>query len=276
MTDRHERFAELHRSGTFLIPNAGDAATAAVIEFAGAQAIATSSGAHAASIGHVDAAGEVSRSECVERTAQIVHATSLPVSVDAEEGYGATPEDVAETIRLLADVGASGASIEDWTGDPDRGFFSIDEATARVAAACEAARGLGRPFVITARTEAFLHPEAFVDGADITNVITRLRRFSAVGADCLYAPGDNSPATLRQIVEATGGAVNALVPMQSTLTHAELAAAGVRRISVGASLYRTALGHVRDTVAAMIESGRFDHGATPIPGPVLDELLRHR
>ncbi len=275
MTDRHEQFAALHESGTFLIPNAGDAATAAVIELAGASAIATSSGAHAASIGRTDGAGEVSRSECVERTAQIVHATSLPVTVDAEEGYGATPEDVADTIGLLADVGASGASIEDWTGDPDRGFFSLEEATARVAAACEAVRTLGRPFVITARTEAFLYPEAYPGGVTLASVIERLNSFQAVGAVCLYAPGDNSLATLRRIVEGTGGAVNALVPVGAPLTLAELADAGVRRVSVGASLYRSALGHVRDTVAAILETQTFDHGATPITSAQLDELL-HR
>ncbi len=274
MIERHERFAELHRSGTFLIPNAGDAATAAVIELAGAQAIATSSGAHAASLGRVDAAGEVSRNECVERTAQIVHATSLPVSVDAEEGYGATPEDVADTIRLLAEVGASGASIEDWSGDPDRGFFSIEEATARVAAACEAARGLGRPFVVTARTEAFLHRDAYPGEATLESVIERLSAFACVGATCLYAPGDNRLETLARIVSETGTAVNALVPMQSPLTMQQLADAGVRRVSVGASLYRAALGHVRDTVAAMIETQTFEHGATPVPSAQLDELLQ--
>ncbi|MEZ5227139.1 MAG: isocitrate lyase/phosphoenolpyruvate mutase family protein [Acidimicrobiales bacterium] len=275
MTDRHERFAELHRAGTFLIPNAGDAATAAIIELAGAVAIATSSGAHAASIGRSDAAGEVSRNECVERTAQIVHATSLPVSVDAEEGYGATPEDVADTVRLLADVGASGASIEDWSGDADRGFFSLDEATARVAAACEAARSLGHPFVITARTEAFLHPAAFPGGPTVEAVVERLASFASVGATCLYAPGDNRIDTLRRIVTETGGNVNALVPLQSQQTMEQLADAGVRRVSLGASLYRVALGHIRDTVGAMIETKTFDHGALPVSSAQLDELL-HR
>ena len=276
MTDRHQRLADLHASGIFLIPNAGDAAQALMLELAGARAIATSSGAHAASLGRVDAAGEVSRNECVERTAQIVVATSLPVSVDAEEGYGATPEGVAETIRLLAEAGASGASIEDWTGDADRGFFSLDEAVARVAAACEAARSLDHPFAITARTEAFLHPGVFPGQVTLASVIERLNRFASVGADCLYAPGDNRLSTLQRIVDETGVAVNALVPMQSSLTMNELAGIGVRRVSVGASLYRSALAHMRNTVAEMLGSGGFQHGAVPIPSDELESLFTRR
>ncbi len=175
---------------------------------------------------------------------------------------------------MLADVGASGASIEDWSGDPDCGFFTIDEATARVAAACEAVRTLGRPFVITARTEAFLHPEAFPGGVTLDSVIERLNSFRAVGADCLYAPGDNSLETLRRIVEETGGAVNALVSVGSPLSMEELADVGVRRVSVGASLYRSALSHVRDTVAAMLATETFDHGAVPIASDQLAALLK--
>lgn len=279
MIDRHQRFAELHERGTFVIPNAGDAATAAVIEAAGAVAIATSSGAHASSLGRIDALGEVTREECVERTAQIAGATTLPVSVDAEEGYGSTPDAVAETIRLLADAGASGASIEDWTGDPERGFFGIDEAVERVQAACEAAASLGRPFVITARSEAFLHPNEMAAHASggqpmLEAVIERLRRFGDAGAHCLYAPGDGSDDTLRRIVDETGSAINALVPVGSARTTAQLAALGVRRISVGASLYRVGLGHIRDVVAGLVADGQFEIGATAIGSGELDRLLR--
>lgn len=135
-------FAAMHRAGTFLLVNVHDAGSAAIAQAAGAVALGTTSSGHAYTLARPDAAGALHRDEAIERVAQICAAVTVPVSVDAENGWGATPNDVADTIRLLADAGAAGASIEDWSGDPDIGFYDLALATERVTAALDAARAL--------------------------------------------------------------------------------------------------------------------------------------
>ncbi len=256
-TTRHaagERFRALHHEGIFVLVNVADAATAAAVAEAGAQALATSSAAHASLIGRADAAGDVSLEEHAEHTQLIAAATDLPVNVDAENGYGHEPEDVARAIRRLAAAGASGAGIEDWSGDPERGFYDQALAVARIEAAVEAAESLDTPFTVTGRTECLLYGH---DGG-MAETIARLQGFAGVGAHCLYAPGTWDMDAIRAVVADAGGPVNALVPVgATTMTLEQLAEAGVRRVSLGGSLFKAQVAFARERVGEILATGRF-------------------
>ncbi|MGH8944756.1 MAG: isocitrate lyase/PEP mutase family protein [Acidimicrobiia bacterium] len=269
MNSAAARFEELHREGTFLLVNVHDAGSAVVAEAAGAVALGTTSSGHAYTLARRDAVGALSREEAIQRAAEICQAVSVPVSVDAENGWGHEPFEVAETIRQLADIGAAGASIEDWSGDPARGFYDRDMARARVEAAVETARSLSDPFVICARAEAFLHgaPEPLAEA------IARLQSFAEVGADCLYAPGPRDRETLARIVEEAGGPVNALIGIGSRLTMEDARRIGVRRVSVGGSLYRATMAVFRDLVRQITASGVFTTEPTPLETDTLEELF---
>lgn len=266
MTD----FAELHRSGTFLLVNAANAAEAAVAEYAGAVAIGTTSSGHAYTLGRPDGAGEVSRDEAVERTAQICAVVDIPVSVDAENGWGHEPDDVAETIRLLAEAGASGASIEDWSGDADLGFYGRAKAVARVEAAVETAAALDTGFVINARAEALLYGQA----NPVEEALARLQSFSAVGASCVYAPGIRDRPTVERFVAEAGAAVNVLLGVGSDwMTMADATEVGVRRVSVGGSLFRAALSRYEALVRQLVTTGEFATETSTITDATLVELF---
>lgn len=255
MADRHERFAELHRQGTFVLVNAAHAGEAVAAERAGAVAIGTTSSGHADTLGRRDAIGAVSRDEAVERAAQICASVDLPVSVDGENLWAPSTDDIATTIAMLADAGVSGASIEDWSGDPEVGFYDRAEAIERVAAAIEAAAGVGRPFVICARTETFLYPDR-VESADPFDVaVDRLAAFADLGVDCVYAPSVPVDLDLvRRLHDAVPVAHNILLPVGSPVGVADLTALGVRRISLGGSLYRAAMRSVEETVRQTLAS----------------------
>ncbi len=258
MDDTHRdacsRFRALHEAGIFLLVNVADAATAAAVAEAGASALATSSAAHASLIGREDAAGAVTLEEHAAHTELITAATGLPVNVDAENGYGHEPDDVARCIRRLAAAGAAGAGIEDWSGDPNRGFYDHELAVARIEAAVEAAAALDVPFTVTGRTECLLY------GADggMDETLRRLQGFAAVGAHCLYAPGTWDLDAVRAVVDGAGGPVNVLVPVGATaMTIEELGEVGVRRVSLGGSLFRAQVVFARDRVAEILTTGRF-------------------
>jgi 2-methylisocitrate lyase-like PEP mutase family enzyme len=242
-------FARLHESGTFLLVNVHDAGSAVVAQAAGAQAVATTSSGMAWSFGRPD--GGVDRQDVLRHVASICRVVDVPVSVDAENGWAHDPEGVAESIRLLAEAGAAGASIEDWSGDPATGLYEPGLAVERVQAAVEAASSLPEPFVICARAEGVLRtgPDA-LDGA-----IERLQAFAAAGAHCLYAPGPPDRAMLGRIVAEAGGPVNALIPVGSDLTLSDAAELGVRRVSLGGSLYRATMTLVRDIVERALGTG---------------------
>lgn len=249
-----QRFRELHREGTFLMVNVADGATAKAVAAAGVQALATSSAAHAEMIGRADAAGDVTLEEHAEHTTGIVAATALPVNVDAENGYGHEPEDVAACIRRLAETGAAGAGIEDWSGDPERGFYDTELAIARIEAAVEATNALDEPFTVTGRTECLLYEHP--GGMDET--LRRLQGFASVGAHCLYAPGTWDMDAVTTVVEGAGGPVNVLALVGAehpTLT--ELTEAGVSRVSLGSSLFHAQVAHAASLVASILETGRF-------------------
>jgi 2-methylisocitrate lyase-like PEP mutase family enzyme len=234
--DRAERFLVAHLPGQpLLMPNTWDAGVARAFEAEGFEAIATTSSGHAATMGRRD--GRVSRDEALAHAAALVAAVSIPVSADLEDGFGADPAGVAETVRLARGVGLAGCSVEDAVRrDGARAVCPLDEAVARVAAAAEAAHeGPGR-FVLTARAENHLYG---VD--DLDDTIARLVAFEEAGADVLFAPGVTAADDIRRLVGAVGRPVNVLVSA-ATPTVAELADLGVARISVGGGLHLVALG----------------------------------
>jgi len=252
-------FAELHAGQPFVIPNPWDAGSARVLAALGFKALATTSSGFAFTLGRRD--GRVSLDEVVEHVAALDCATELPLSVDLENGYGPEPADAARAITRAAEAGAVGGSIEDY--DPDGRIYERQHAAERIAAAAEAARGLGFPFVLTARAENHIR-----GSPDLEDTIARLQSFEQAGADVLYAPGLRSLEEIRGVCEAVTRPVNVLaVP---GLLFAELAAAGARRVSVGGSLTWVAVKALADAASAIRDSGDFSALATSLP---LDDWL---
>jgi 2-methylisocitrate lyase-like PEP mutase family enzyme len=262
LSDKGQRFRALHDApDSFVIANAWDAGSAKLLASVGFQALATSSGAHAATLGRVD--GQVTREEALAHARAIVEATDLPVSADLEKGFGDAPADAAETIRRAAAIGLVGASIEDATGDRTRPLFDPGHAAERIAAAVEAARAVGSPFVLTARTENYLR-----GNPDLDDTIRRLLAFEAAGADVLMAPGLPDLAAVRAVCSAVGKPVNFMagIPGKS-FTVAELAAAGVKRISLATSLYRAAMNGLLTTATEVRTQGTFRYLGAPLARP---------
>jgi 2-methylisocitrate lyase-like PEP mutase family enzyme len=235
--EKANAFRALHEGpGAFVIPNPYDVGTARILAGLGFQALATTSAGCAFGLGRRE--GAMTRDEALAHARAIVEATPLPVSADLENGFGDAPETVAETVRLAAETGLAGCSIEDATGNPDRPIYEFAQAVERVAAAVEAARALPFRFTLTARAENFLHGRP-----DLDDTISRLQAFEAAGADVLYAPGPSEFEPIRRICSALEKPVNVIWGLGPTpLTVEQLAAAGVRRISVGSALARIALG----------------------------------
>ena len=259
-SDKAVRFRALHAApGAFVIPNPWDAGSARILAALGFPALATSSGASAGTLGRRD--GKVTREEALAHSRAIVDATDLPVAADLEKGFGDAPSAAAETIRLAASVGLVGGSIEDATGDKQTPLFDIATATARVAAAVAAARALSFPFTLTARTENFLR-----GNPDLEDTIKRLQAFEKAGADVLMAPGLPDLAAVRAVCAAVKKPVNFMVGIKGkSFTAAELTAAGVKRISLATSLYRTAMSGLIDAAREVKAAGTFgyvDRGVT--------------
>jgi len=252
--DRAARFRALHQGpGAFVIANAWDAGSTRILAGLGFQAIATSSGAQAGTLGKRD--GAVSRDEALVHCRAIAAATELPVSADLEKGFGDAPETVAETIRLAAGIGLVGGSIEDATGDKDRPLYDAGQATERVAAAVQAARALSFPFTLTARAEGFLRGNTSLDDA-----IARLQAYEKAGADVLMAPGLPDLASVRAVCAALSRPFNFMVGIKGkSFTVAELEAAGVKRISLATSLYRVAITGLLDAAREVKEKGTFGY-----------------
>ncbi|QLQ18911.1 MAG: isocitrate lyase/phosphoenolpyruvate mutase family protein [Exiguobacterium profundum] len=267
-SERHETFAALHSSGCFVIPNPWDAGSARIMAALGARALATSSAAHAFTLGLPDMGG-VSRDEALAHAADLLAATGLPVSGDFEDGFGVAPEDVAETVRLAGEVGLSGCSIEDTVMAPGNPAHGFEAAVERVKAGVAAARALGRPFVFCARADGVMN------GAyDLAEGIRRLQAFEAAGADLLYLPVPPGKAELAQVLASVTKPVNALAagPLRA-LTVAELAAMGVRRISTGSQIARVTHAALREAVSAMLDEGSFAPLLRAASGSEIDALL---
>lgn len=238
--DQHskaEAFAALHAGPEiFVIPNPWDIGSTQILTGMGFKALATTSAGYAFSRGRLDSA--IGRDEMLAHAAEIVAATPLPVSADLENGYGDAPEEAGETIRLAAATGLVGASIEDFTGDDGGRIYDFSLAVERIEAAVAAARAQDFPFALTARAENFIRGRR-----DLDDTIKRLVAFEAAGADVLYAPGLPDLEAIRTVCQAVSRPVNVVMGLTGgAMTTAQLADAGVRRISLGAVLARTALG----------------------------------
>jgi 2-methylisocitrate lyase-like PEP mutase family enzyme len=258
MTASSSAFRALHhRAGLFVMPNPWDVGTAKLLAGLGFTALATSSAALAWSQGKADATGQVTRADAVAHARAIVQATALPVNGDFESGYGETPADVAETIRQAIDCGLAGCSIEDRDqSKPDGGLYPADEALRRFEAAKNAAEKAGSGFVLTGRCEVFFskHPDP------LTEAVTRLKAYAAAGADVVYAPGVKAEEQVRQIVQAVAVPVNVLGGLGGVSSDlATLERLGVKRVSIGGSLARSAFGAFLRAAKGLTER-RFDYG----------------
>jgi 2-methylisocitrate lyase-like PEP mutase family enzyme len=262
-------FLALHLApGTFVIPNPWDIGSARLLAGLGFEALATSSAASACALGRKD--GGLTRDEALTHARTIVDATDLPVSADLENGFGDAPTYVAETIRLAAEVGLVGCTIEDATRNPDRPLYDESLAIERIAAAVEAARALPFPFLLTARAHNLLYP-----GSSLDDTIRRLQAFEAAGAGVLFAPGLADLAAVRAVCASVSKPFNFMVGIPGkSFSVGELAAAGVKRISLATSLYRAAMTGFLDAARAVKNTGQFAFLDRCVTTPELNNLMR--
>lgn len=265
---KFEYFKALHfEDKAFVIPNPWDAGSARLLSSLGFDALATTSAGYAFSKGKRDSFAGLGRTEILDNAAAIVEATDLPVSADLEDGFGAAPEVCAKTIQMACNVGLVGGSIEDATGDSDTPIYELSQAVERIQAAAEAARGL--PFLLTARAENYLWGKP-----DINDTIWRLQAFSEAGADVLYAPGLPNIEAIRAVCRAVDKPVNVVMGLNGpNYTVAELSEAGVRRISVGGSFARAALGALMRAAEEVKTYGTFTYAADAISDAAVSQLM---
>ena len=268
LADRHRRFFDLHQSGCFVIPNPWDMGSARMMAAAGAVALATTSAGFAFTLGRPDM-GRVTREESLRHAEDIVRATPLPVSGDFENGFADAPDDVAETIRLAAEVGLSGCSIEDTRMVEGNPAYAFDLAVDRIRAAADAARSLGRPFVLCARADGVMN------GAyDLEEAIRRIQAFEKAGADLLYVPVPPGAEELKRVVHSVAKPVNALAagPLRQ-LAVSEFAGIGVRRISLGSTIARVTHAAIAEQMEAILQDGSFTKLSAAASGDRINDML---
>jgi 2-methylisocitrate lyase-like PEP mutase family enzyme len=267
--EKARTFRTLHeRGGAFIIPNPWDVGTARLLAHLGFEALATTSMGYAFSLGRLD--NSLNRKETLTNASAIASATLLPVSADLENGFGDAPEVVAETISLAAQAGVVGGSIEDATGRAEQPIYEIEEAIDRVRAAVAAARYLSFPFTLTARAENYLHGRP-----DLKDTIKRLQAYQEAGADVLYAPGLATKEDIAAVVSSVDRPVNALMGLQGVrLSLDELSAIGVKRVSVGSTLCRTALAAFLSAAKEMREHGTFTFAAEAASPKEISAIFR--
>ena len=250
--EKAEVFRALHqRDRAFIIPNPWDMGTARFLAYLGFEALATTSAGFAFSLGKRD--NTVARDEVIEHIGTIAAVTDLPVSADLENGFGDAPKTVEETIRLAAEAGVVGGSIEDSTGRQDDPIYEIDFAAERIRAAVAAVRSFAYPFMLTARAENYLHKRH-----DLADTIRRLQAFQEAGADVLYAPGLLNRSDIATVISSVDRPINVLMGMQgANLTLEELSQLGVKRVSTGGALARAAFGAVLRAAMEMRDHGTF-------------------
>lgn len=255
-----QAFRALHqRDGCFVMPNAWDRGSALLLAAAGFEALATTSAGTNYANGTTDWDYHVPRADMMRDFGLIARAVDLPVNGDLENGYGDSPEDVAETIRQSIAAGMVGGGIEDYTGDKSKPLYDLGLAAERIAAAREAADASAIPFVLTGRAECYL---AGVDNP-FEESVKRLNAYRAAGADVLYAPGPQDPAEIARLAQAVDGPINVVVGRRDTpLTVAHLAEIGVKRISIGGALFHACYGYLRNAAEEMRETGSFGWTAT--------------
>jgi 2-methylisocitrate lyase-like PEP mutase family enzyme len=268
--DKALAFMALHEStDAFIIPNPWDAGSARILAQYGFKALATTSAGHAFSMGRPD--GGTSRDEALRNAAAIVAATDLPVSGDLENGFGDAPTDCAETVRLAVACGLIGCSIEDYSGRDEAPIYPLDLAVDRIRAAVAAARALPFPFLVTARSENYLH-----GNPNIGDTLLRLKAFAEAGADVLFAPGLRTSDEIVAAVKAVAPKpLNVIMGLTgSQFSRQQLAELGVRRISVGGSLARAAYGAFMRAAEEMATTGTFAYAADAVPHARINAMLR--
>jgi 2-methylisocitrate lyase-like PEP mutase family enzyme len=269
LANKAEQFRALHRPGQpFIIPNPWDAGSARILAGFGFPALATSSSAFALTLGRPD--HKVTRDEALAHSRAVAEAVTVPVTADLEDGFAENPREVAETVRLAGQTGIAGCSIEDGSGNPDKPLYDAGLAAERVAAAVEAARGLGFPFVLTARADAFLYGKR-----DLDAVISRLQTFERAGADVLYAPGIRDLEALKTVCQSVSKPVNALVFGSFAPALAEFAGVGISRVSVGSTLAYSMWTGIAAAATEMLKSGEFSTMAkAAASAPSLKDFLK--
>jgi 2-methylisocitrate lyase-like PEP mutase family enzyme len=265
---RRQALRRLHQSGCFVIPNPWDPGSARYLEHLGFKALATTSSGAAWRYGKAD--GQMSAEEVLAHLREMVAATSLPVNADFEAGYAADAAGVARNVRLAVDTGVAALSIEDSTSDANEPLRDIASAVERMRAARAAIDEAGGETLLVGRAENFI-----VGRPDLDDAIRRLRAYAEAGADCLYAPGLTTPKQIAAVVAAVAPKpVNLLVGFTTELTLADIAALGVRRVSVGGALARSAWGGFMRAAQLIAAEGKFDGFAAAASGAQLNSLMR--
>ena len=269
IADKATVFRALHeREGAFIIPNPWDVGTARLLAHLGFEALATTSAGYAFSVGRPD--NSIGRDAMMKHVEAIVSATDLPVSADLENGFGDSPEAAAETIRLAAQTGLVGGSIEDMTFDKADPIYELEFASERIRAAAEMVKTLPFPFTLTGRAENYL-----VGRPDLNDTIRRLQSYQEAGADVLYAPGLSSREDIRSVVESVDRPVNVVMGLQGVqLNLKELSELGVKRISVGSALSRAALGSFITAAKEMRSQGTFTFAENAVAFREINEIFR--
>ena len=264
-------FKALHEAADiFVMPNAWNAGSACILEAAGFLAVGTTSAGIAYNLGLPDYVGELTRDTALEETNRICNAVDIPVSADAENGYGHDPELVAETINKVAETGAVGASIEDYSASYGKGLYDLDLAIERIRAARAAADALDFTFTLTARAECYLvdHPNPFEES------VNRANAYREAGADCLFVPGISDLETIALLVREVDGPINVVMGLSGKpMSVKQLADQGVTRVSIGGSLARAALGLVRRSAEEIHQHGTFNYAQLQIPDSELCDFF---
>ena len=268
IADKRRAFHRLHETGCFVIPNPWDVGSARFLQGLGFKALATTSSGFAWSHGHRD--GGMSRDRVLDHLTDMVEATDLPINADFESGFAPDATGVAESVRLAVESGVAGLSIEDSTGDASQPLYELGVAVERIRAARKAIDKAGGDTLLVGRAECFL-----VGKPDIEHTIERLKAYANAGADCLYAPGIRTPEHIGAVVAAVAPRpVNLLMGWPGDFTLQQIAALGVRRVSVGGALARSAWGGFMRAARLIIEEGKFDGFAAAASGKELDTFFR--
>jgi 2-methylisocitrate lyase-like PEP mutase family enzyme len=268
IADKRRAFHKLHEAGCFVIPNPWDVGSARYLQGLGFKALATTSSGFAWSHGHRD--GGMSRDRVLDHLTDMVEATDLPINADFENGFAPDAAGVAESVRLAVESGVAGLSIEDSTGDASQPLYEVDTAVDRIRAARKAIDKAGGDTLLVGRAEGFLHGRP-----DIEHIVHRLKAYANAGADCLYAPGIRTPEHISAVVAGVAPKpVNLLMGWPGNLTMSDIAALGVRRVSVGGALARSAWGGFMRAAKLIVEQGKFDGFADAASGKELDEFFR--
>ncbi len=270
IADKRRAFHKLHAAGCFVLPNPWDVGSARYLQGLGFKALATTSSGFAWSHGHRD--GGMSRDRVLDHLTDMVEATDLPINADFESGFAPDAAGVAESVRLAVDTGVAGLSVEDSTGDPSQPLYELDMAVERIRAARKAIDKAGGDALLVGRAECFL-----VGRPDIEQTIVRIKAYANAGADCLYAPGIRTAEHISAVVAGVAPKpVNLLMGWPESMTVHQIADLGVRRISVGGALARSAWGGFIRAAKLIIEQGKFDGFAGAASGQELDEFFgRH-